>query len=182
MKTFIYLISNKLFIIFTKLRLQQIFVVMVRFSVFRGYMAKPTKDEIRYLQLASAKHSSIILDLENRLKNSLINYDIIKKEQVRFDSINTKSIVGECDLYATYTCNGNNYLLCFEVKAKHSYNNKKNALRQLNKDIDYYSKLFNPKRIFPFYVYGKDTEHGIIWIRENNTKKIDRNYFMEKLN
>ncbi|MGV8087026.1 MAG: hypothetical protein ACP5N1_05320 [Candidatus Woesearchaeota archaeon] len=142
-------------------------------------MAKPTKEELQHFVSATLKHSSIISDLEDRLKNSLTKYTIIKKEQLRFDSVNIKSVVGECDLYALYTINDENYLLCFEVKARHSDGNKKHALQQLNRDIDYYSKLLNPTRIFQFYVCGDDEGHRIKWITENRTKKINREYLME---
>jgi hypothetical protein len=126
-------------------------------------MVESKEERKLYLKKAYIIHNSIINSLESRLLNSVTDYSLVKKEHNYYNS--KWGCPGECDLHALYSNGKNKYLLCFEVKVNHSRRNRRSALKQLSKDVDYYSRILNHTRAFKFYVYGQGNEYFIEWIR-----------------
>jgi hypothetical protein len=135
-------------------------------------MANLKREKQRRLIHLGLIHDAIINTLEDRLLDSLMDYNIIKKEQIYYDT-NTLCN-GECDLYAVSSYGKNKYLLCFEVKTYDDSDNREKALKQLSKDINYYSKIFKPTRIFAFYAYGLGHRYFIERITRDKFKKLIR--------
>jgi len=132
------------------------------------------KEFLRLSIIAGLKHNEIVNSLEKRLVASSTDYDKIEKEHY-YQYLNA-DIFGECDLHAIFYSDKNKYLLCFEVKATHDSLNKKRAMVQLYKDKHYYSKMFKPKRVFTFYVYGDSDQYVIKWISSKQLEVANKNY------
>ena len=73
------------------------------------------------------KHQQIIADLEQRLLNSPIKYDIFTNLEYGPKG----RLIGEIDLYATT----DTHALYFEIKSTHSDKSYHTAVKQLNRSI-----------------------------------------------
>jgi hypothetical protein len=121
-----------------------------------------------YFDPLGFKHDLIILSLEKRLSESFVGYSKIQKEDKYYNSEHV--CLGECDLYALYYSGTNQYLLCFEVKANHKHTNKQKAVHQLFRDVDHYSKIYHPDRVFKFYVHSEGNDHyKVNWVTSRSS-------------
>jgi len=141
---------------------------VVNQDVNRGYMHKLQKDKLQRKSLiltrAGAIHDAIIDTLEARLLNSSTEYLIVTKNDEYYNIY--KRHYGECDLYAIAFAGKNKHLLCFEVKTMAGNESKQKALKQLDKDVDYYSKVHHTTSAIKFYVYGHGDRYFIERIRD----------------
>jgi len=95
------------------------------------------------------KHDKLIVNLENRLLNSIIPYDAILHK--------AEYLLGEIDLLASYI-NKNNvaYALVFEMKSHDSKKNRKKAYEQLQRSSNYLIRNYD--KVIPFYVSNRGIE------------------------
>jgi len=106
------------------------------------------------------KHDEIISDLEERLRQSKVNYGLIVREQ----EYDYGRIHGEIDLYAVKTIRHKNgkvmkiYVLDFEAKSANRRKYRQKARKQLIKANYYLDKFYQPTIIKSFYVTIKDYE------------------------
>lgn len=100
------------------------------------------------------EHSEICSSLEKRLYQ-LGCYTNLNEEY----TINNKS--GECDVFGINLENKKAYII--EVKKIDTPKHRRYAKHQLEKDIEYYSKLFKTLGkldIYTFYAYSADKRRG----------------------
>jgi len=80
---------------------------------------------------------------------------------------NGTSIAGEADFISinpVETTYRNQVAYAVEVKTTDKKSTRKKVMVQLDKDAEYIHRQFGIKRVFKFYLYGKDKTH-IEWIK-----------------
>ena len=113
-------------------------------------------------------HDEINNNLEQRLRNSPVDYGLIVKEQ----EYHYNGLHGEIDLYAVKTLRHKDgtlmkrYVLSFETKSRDNYHYKSKARTQLKKSKKYLTRMYNPNCFRAFY----NTRHKIkrVWLKNEN--------------
>lgn len=103
-------------------------------------------------------HDKIIDDLVNRLYYNHPDAEIWHNQEYQ-----NKGIWGECDVGMA----DNDLLYLIEVKSTDTPRGRYKAKRQLKKDIEYYTSLYEISQIWAFYAYS-DRHQG----RGYNVKEI----------
>jgi len=101
-------------------------------------------------------HNRLVASIDDRLKESKINYDAIGKNVELYKG---KRVIGEIDNFAVK----GDTLLLFEIKSHYTPKQHYKAKKQLEKEAQFLKR--NYKRIFKFEVHYRSFRNEIYRIR-----------------